>query len=120
MKRNDIRLIRILVAAGLGIFVLCTGIGWIIARMTHAVLINDNPLSLGALLGVRLALLLIAVAFIGAVIRLGQLHQWGWFITLLALIIFLPPLGVIAFMIYLIIGPDTPAISGIPSEPTQQ
>lgn len=123
MKRNTN---RILVGVGLGCFALFSLIGWGIATLSHASLINNrtfdirnpqsygNPLSMGATLGLIFALLLVSVAFIGALVRLGQLHHWGWFATLFALavlslhFVILTVAVIPGITIYLFIGPDTP------------
>ncbi len=123
MKRNTN---RILVGVGLGCFALFSLIGWVIASLTHASLINNtafdirnpqsygNPLSIGATLGLMFALLFVGIAFIGALVRLGELHHWGWFVTLLALAVSSVPFSILtmavilAFAMYLFIGPDTP------------
>jgi len=104
MNQNRIRL---LVGIGVGCFAIATLVGWVIARLTDAVLINDNPLSIGALYGVMLAIFCFAVALVGAIVRLGQLRQWGWFGALLMLTIFALPLGMVIFLLYLFIGPDS-------------
>lgn len=122
MKRNTN---RILVGVGLGCFALFALIGWVISSLTHASLINNmtfdirnpqsygNPLSVGATLGLIFAMLFVGMAFIGAVVRLGELHHWGWFVTLLVLGVFSIPYQVLtvavilAFALYLFIGPDT-------------
>ncbi|HEX8998155.1 MAG TPA: hypothetical protein VF812_19180 [Ktedonobacterales bacterium] len=127
MKRNTN---RILVGIGLGCFALCSLIGWVIASLSHASLINNttfdirnpqsygNPLSIGATLGLLCALLFVGLAFIGALVRLGELRHWGWFATLLALLALaafsthfeiLAAAVILAFALYLFIGPDTMA-----------
>ncbi len=59
------------------------------------------------------ALLFVGIAFIGALVRLGELHHWGWFATLLAFAVSSIPFGILtvavilAFALYLFIGPDT-------------
>lgn len=118
---------RILVGVGLGCFALFSLIGWVIASLTHASLINNmafdirnpqsygNPLSVGATLGLLFALLFVGAAFIGALVRLGELHHWGWFVTLLVLAVYavqyemLAVAVILAFALYLFIGPDTTA-----------
>jgi hypothetical protein len=76
---------------------------------------NGNPLSIGATVGLMCAVLLVAMAFVGALARLSYLRQWGWFAILLVLTVFIFPLGVLAFVMYLVIGSDTPATGPNPS-----
>jgi len=44
------------------------------------------------------------VAWIGALIRLGQLHSWGWFAVVLALQ--LVGIGIIGMLAYAFVGPN--------------
>ena len=118
MKRN---MSRVFAGVGFGCLALLACAGWLIAIRTHASLTNNNsfsirdplsignPFSIGVSLGLLLALLFSAVALVGAIVRLGQLRQWGWFVTLLALTAVIPPLGIICFVLYLLVGPTSEA-----------
>ena len=48
--------------------------------------------------------LVMLVAWIGALIRLGQLHSWGWFAVVLALQ--LVGIGIIGMLAYAFAGPN--------------
>src|SRR6266550_6798665 len=65
--------------------------------------------SVSALTGIAWGVAMIAglvmlVAWIGALIRLGQLHSWGWFAAVL--ILQLIALGIIGMVAYAIAGPS--------------
>ncbi|MEA2644444.1 MAG: hypothetical protein QOG08_1470 [Chloroflexota bacterium] len=47
--------------------------------------------------------LVMLVAWIGALIRIGQLHRWGWFVAVL--ILQLIGLGIIGMVAYAVAGP---------------
>jgi hypothetical protein len=44
------------------------------------------------------------VAWIGALIRLGQLHSWGWFAAVLVLQVI--GLGIVGMVVYAVAGPE--------------
>jgi hypothetical protein len=124
MKQNTV---RIFLGVGFGCFAVAVLLGWVVDQLTQASLINNtafdirnppsygNLLSIGAALGLMCAVLFVAMAFVGALARLSQLRQWGWFAILLVLTVFVFPLGIVAFIMYLVIGPDTPATGPNPS-----
>ncbi len=65
--------------------------------------------SVSALTGIAWGVAMIAglvmlVAWIGALIRLGQLHSWGWFAAVL--ILQLIALGIIGMVAYAVAGPS--------------
>jgi len=65
---------------------------------------NVSPLT-GIAWGVAMiAGLVMLVAWIGALIRLGQLHRWGWFAAVL--ILQLITLGIIGMVAYAVAGPS--------------
>ena len=54
------------------------------------------------------AAVVMLVFWIGALIRLGQVHAWGWFVALL--VSHLVGLGIIAMLAYALSGPDDSTI----------
>jgi ABC-type nitrate/sulfonate/bicarbonate transport system permease component len=62
-----------------------------------------SPLTAAAWGVAMIAGLVMLVAWIGALIRLGQLHSWGWFAVVLALQLI--GLGIIGILAYAFAGP---------------
>jgi hypothetical protein len=77
---------------------------------------NVSPLTAVAWAAAGIAVLVMLVAWIGALIRLGQLHSWGWFAAVL--ILQLLGLGIIGMVAYAVAGPEEdmvvtrPTVSG--------
>lgn len=63
-----------------------------------------SPLTAIAWGAALIAGLVMLVAWIGALIRLGQLHRWGWFAVVL--ILQLIGLGIIGMIAYAVAGPE--------------
>lgn len=55
---------------------------------------------------ILIAIVLMVVAWVGALIRTAQFGRWGWFVS-----IFL--LGSLALLAYVIAGPDSPAMPSV-------
>ena len=66
--------------------------------------IGTSPISVVAWLLVAVCAIVMLVMWIGALVRLGQLHSWGWFVFMLvpALI----GLGIIPMVAYAVAGPE--------------
>jgi hypothetical protein len=62
-----------------------------------------SPVAAIAWAVVLIAALVMLVAWIGALIRLGQLHRWGWFVAVLVLQLI--GLGIIGMVAYAVAGP---------------
>ena len=87
---------------------------WIVYVLSGIALIAELRNNSGAAsvtpIGVILYLVLLASAvvmlvfWIGALIRLGQMHSWGWFTAVLVL--HLIGLGIVGMLAYAIAGPD--------------
>jgi hypothetical protein len=60
-------------------------------------------MALFAYLVMAIAGVMMLVMWIGALIKLGQLHAWGWFVAVLVL--HLLALGIIGMLAYAIAGP---------------
>src|SRR5437879_13172348 len=65
---------------------------------------GSSPAGGVAVLLIGLAALVVVVVWIGALIRLGQQHSWGWFAAVLLL--HLVGLGSIGMLLYPIAGRD--------------
>ncbi|HVC75970.1 MAG TPA: hypothetical protein VND96_05565 [Candidatus Micrarchaeaceae archaeon] len=84
----------------------------------HSAVATTSYSPLTAIAGIVAAVagLVMLVACIGALIRLGQLHSWGWFVAVL--IAQLIALGIIAMVAYAMAGPSDemavtrPTVSG--------
>jgi hypothetical protein len=61
--------------------------------------IGTSPVSSVALLLVGIASIVLFVTWIGALIRLGQLHSWGWLVVVFAL-------GIVGMVAYALAGPQ--------------
>jgi hypothetical protein len=69
-----------------------------------------------AYLVLMISAVVMLVMWIGALIRLGQQHAWGWFVAVLVL--HLIGLGIIGMVAYAVSGPgDTDAVVIRPSTP---
>ena len=89
-------------------------VAWVIYILSGIALIAELRNNAGAAsvspVAVILYLVLLASAvvmlvfWIGALIRLGQLHAWGWFTAVL--ILHLIGLGIVGMVAYAIAGPD--------------
>ena len=66
--------------------------------------IGNTPVSAAAWLVAAVTGLVMLVTWIGALIRLGQLHAWGWFAAVLVLQ--LVGLGIIGMVAYAAAGPE--------------
>jgi hypothetical protein len=75
--------------------------------------VGTNAVSGIAWLIVLIAALVMLVMWIGALIRLGQLHSWGWFVGVL--ILQLIGLGIIGMVAYAAAGPED---AGMTMRPT--
>jgi hypothetical protein len=54
--------------------------------------------------------IIMLVMWIGALVKLGQLHSWGWFLFLLLIyVLSLGILGIVGMVAYAIAGPDDTA-----------
>ena len=58
----------------------------------------DTPVSAIAALLVLIASVVMFVTWLGALIRLGQLHSWGWFVAVFAL-------SMVGMLAYAVAGP---------------
>ena len=71
---------------------------------TSFMFVGTSAVSVIAWLVVLVAALVMLVMWIGALIRLGQLHAWGWFAAVLILqLVFL---GVVGMAAYAAAGPE--------------
>jgi len=92
---------------------------WIVAVLTGIVVgvmsrgaAGSSPPPAATILGVVIVLcgLVMLVMWIGALIKLGQQHSWGWFaFVLLLYLLTLGILGIVAMAVYAIAGPDDTA-----------
>ncbi len=64
---------------------------------------GSSPVGAVALIAVWILALVMLVMWLGALIRLGQLHSWGWFVAVLVLQ--LVGLGIVGMAAYAIGGP---------------
>jgi hypothetical protein len=77
---------------------------------TGASAIGTSPISVVAWLVVGICGIVMLIMWIGALVRLGQLHSWGWFV--LMLVLQLIGLGIIPMIAYAVAGPeDAPAFT---------
>jgi len=77
---------------------------------TGASAIGTSPISVVAWLVVGICGIVMVVMWIGALVRLGQLHSWGWFVFVLVLQLI--GLGIIPMIAYAVAGPeDAPAFT---------
>ena len=84
---------------------------WLVALIALIALSRGAPAGSSPPPGVMVAYVLMytagivaLVAWIGALIKLGQLHAWGWFAGVL--ILHLVGLGIVGMIAYAIGGPD--------------
>ena len=84
---------------------------WLVALVAMIALSRSPQTSSSPSPGVVVAYLVMAVAgivtvvmWIGALIKLAQLHAWGWFASVLVL--HLIALGIVGMIAYAIAGPD--------------
>jgi len=82
---------------------------WIVWALSWAFAIvtghtTSSPVGGVAVLLIGLMALVMLVVWIGALIRLGQQHSWGWFAVLLLL--HLIGLGIIGMVLYALAGRD--------------
>lgn len=88
---------------------------WLVAFAAFVMLAVANrqmssppPLAIGAMAVMGLAGIVMLVAWIGALVRLGQQSAWGWFVAVLLL--HLIGLGIVGMIAYAAAGPaDEPA-----------
>src|SRR5262245_46406813 len=101
-------LISILIAA-VGSFALARGyLGAGLAPIGEAVLVHPGSAVVGLIL-CGLAGLIALVAWIGALVRMAQLHRWGWFVFLLIF-------SGITMLFYIFFGPKTSASPSISAQ----
>jgi hypothetical protein len=74
------------------------------AGSTGASAVGTSPVSVVAWLVVGVCGIVMLVMWIGALVRLGQLHSWGWFVFLLVLQLI--GLGIIPMVAYAVAGPE--------------
>jgi hypothetical protein len=84
---------------------------WFIAFVAMLAMLRGNGGNSAPSGGVLLAYLVMAAAglvmlvmWIGALVRLGMQHAWGWFVAVLVLHLF--ALGIIGMVAYAIAGPE--------------
>ena len=84
---------------------------WLVAFVAFIGMSRGAQASSSAAPGVIVAYLAMAVAsiitlvmWIGALIRLGQQHAWGWFVAVFVL--HLIAMGIVGMIAYAIAGPD--------------
>ncbi len=75
--------------------------------------IGTTPVSAIAWLIVVIASIVTLVAWVGALIRLGQIRSWGWFATVL--ILQLIGLGIVGMVIYAVAGPPDEMVVSRPT-----
>ena len=63
-----------------------------------------SPISAAAWVVAGISGIVMLIMWIGALIRLGQLHRWGWFAAVLVLQLI--GLGIIAMVAYAVAGPE--------------
>lgn len=71
---------------------------------TSFMFVGTTPISVAASFVVFIAAVVMLVMWIGALIRLGQLQSWGWFVAVL--ILHLVGLGIIGMVAYAAAGPE--------------
>ena len=74
------------------------------AGSTGASAIGTSPISVIAWLLVGVCGIVMLIMWIGALVRLGQLHSWGWFVFMLVLQLI--GLGIIPMVAYAVAGPE--------------
>jgi hypothetical protein len=70
----------------------------------HVSAFGSSPVSVLAWLVAGVSALVMLVVWIGALIRLGQLGRWGWFVAILVLQLL--ALGIIGMIAYAVAGPE--------------
>ena len=71
---------------------------------TGASALGTSPISAVAWLVVGICGIVMLIMWIGALVRLGQLHSWGWFVFMLVLQLI--GLGIIPMVAYAVSGPE--------------
>ena len=84
-----------------------------VATGTAFYAVGTTPLSAAAWFLVLIASLVMVVMWIGALIRLAQLHSWGWFAGILVLQLI--GLGIVGMVVYAAAGPED---TGVVARPT--
>ena len=87
-------------------------IAWVAALLTghttlyrYGFLVHGNsPIGGAAVLVIAIATVVMLVVWIGALIRLGQLHSWGWFAAVFLLQVVY--LGIVGMVAYAVAGPE--------------
>src|SRR5689334_1736598 len=84
---------------------------WVIALVAMAAVLRGNSGASAPSAGVLLAYLVMAAAgivmlvmWIGALVKLGMQHTWGWFAAVLVLNLLF--LGIIGMVAYAVAGPE--------------
>jgi hypothetical protein len=83
------------------------------ASSTGASAIGTSPISVIAWLIVGVCGIVMLIMWIGALVRLGQLHSWGWFVFMLVLQLI--GLGIIPMVAYAVAGPQDEGVVTRPS-----
>ena len=71
---------------------------------TGASAVGTSPVSVVAWLLVGVCAIVMLIMWIGGLVRLGQLHSWGWFVFMLVLQLI--GLGIIPMVAYALAGPE--------------
>jgi len=66
--------------------------------------VGPSPISVIAWIVAATCSIVMLVMWIGALVRLGQLNSWGWFVAMLVLQVL--GLGIIPMVAYVVAGPD--------------
>ncbi len=71
---------------------------------TGVTAIGTSPISVIAWMVAGACSIVMLVMWIGALVRLGQLHRWGWFVFMLVLQLI--GLGIVPMVAYAVAGPE--------------
>jgi hypothetical protein len=71
---------------------------------TSVAAFGTTPVSAAAWAVCGICSLVMLIMWIGALVRLGQLHRWGWFVAMLVLQLI--GLGIVPMVAYAVAGPE--------------